>query len=178
MGKSRRLKTVWMTRPVRRGSSRKIRQRYHVRREFPVIRDGRSERAKAADRRRQADVVLPRTRENYLRWKRNKNRFDLMGYDELVKRVVVERRRHRARRRRQKPFKGQDSFQTLKKRTGLTGVEEHHLVELVKKHVAPGDYDKIDVESLVDSSLSYDENKEILERAVAPSMADMGAYLR
>jgi hypothetical protein len=130
--------------------------------------DKRSRRAIAQDKRINASIVLSKTPKNIERWKKNKSRIDLIGWDALVGKV----------RQKQAVYKDSPQYQikkssigytTLRKTTGLTGIEEHHLIETVSKYV--DDPQKIDIESLIDSDLSYDENRELIEAALNPTMA-------
>jgi hypothetical protein len=154
------------------------------------ITDPRSHRARHQDTKIRAKKVYPQTAAGVRAWKKHRNTTDLIGVDTLIARVTRIRRayhKHKTTRQRRRhipvksvfgrvrrhQFKGY--YKTLKKRTGLTGVEEHQLIRLVERAVGPDNADKVDIESLVDSSLSYGENREILRMAVAPTARESAA---
>lgn len=66
-------------------------------------------------------------------------------------------------------------FKTFNKKTGMSGIEEHHLQEIVRKYVS--DPQKVDIESLIDSSLSYEENKQLLESKLNPTGRQSQHYM-
>lgn len=150
------------------------------------ITDPRNKRSKLQDIHKRAKIILKPTPKNIRYWKKHRNRVDLIGVDVLNKRVRRIRATYKSRRKKpslkilptsnRTQIKDKRKFYSLKRRTGLTGVEEHQLVSIVAKAVGEENIDKVDINSLVDDSLSYDENKEILERAVNPSMRDFGFY--
>ena len=69
---------------------------------------------------------------------------------------------------------GIGNYPTLKRDTGLTGVEENNLIKVAEKY---GNGDKIDLNALIDSSLSYNENKQIIIKNLKPSFHDVRGIL-
>jgi hypothetical protein len=147
------------------------------------VTDPRSRRARSQDLRTRAKHILKPTKKNILYWKKHRNQVDLIGVDVLLRRVrrIRAKYKHRKRlkilpRRRRTQVKQKRRYYTLSRKTGLTGVEEHQLLNIVAGAVGEDNIDKVDVNSLVDSSLSYRENKRIILAAVSPTMRD-AAYL-
>lgn len=154
---------------LKRGKKGKL--RYHLKpSKSSKLTDYRKKKAIARDRATNAKKVYPNTAKGRRMWKLNRAETDLLGYDTVKRRV----RRLQAKKRQEKRtairYKPKPKYETIRGYTGLTGVEEHHLLNYVRGRV--GDPQNVDIKSLIDPSLSYSENKEIIEEAVSPSARD------
>jgi hypothetical protein len=147
---------------LKRGRSGKL--RYH--RRLPKsskFADPRSKQAIARDKSINAQQIYPNTPYGRRMWKLNPDRSDLMGYDTVYTRV-------KALQKKKKTYYEKKRYETIRGYTGLTGVEEHHLLEIVRRHVS--DPQSVDIKALIDPELDYSENKEIIMRAVSPTFRD------
>lgn len=123
------------------------------------------------DKQRQAKVVFPNTIEGRKMWKlKGRSETDLQNYDTLYRRAKRAQREYKA----SLAYKKKPRYDTIRGKTGLSGIEEHHLLEYVKQHVS--DPEMIDIKSLIDPELSYRENKRILQEVVSPTMRE-AAYM-
>ena len=156
---------------LKRGKKGKL--RYHLKpSKSSKFTDYRRKQAIARDRATDADTIYPNTAKGRRMWKLNRGETDLLGYDTVkrrVKRLQAQKRKEKAQVRIK--YKPKPKYETIRGYTGLTGVEEHHLLNYVKKNVC--DPQNVDIKSLIDSSLSYAENKEIIETSFSPSCRDV-----
>lgn len=154
------------------------------------IHDTRSMAAINEDRMKQNSKVLRLTRKNYLLWKKNPGKYDLAGWDtkmpvKHLTRFVKEEHRKRRKVRGlhaeveksvgsswKVEVKG-SGFRKKQVRSGssdLDSQKRERLKHYVKQHVS--DPQTVDVDSLIDSSLNYAENKEILRKILEPTAKD------
>lgn len=183
------------------------RETYKPQRYNPTIRrisriDRRSDHAIAVDRGKKADTTLRKTDKNINRWKKEKSKTDLIGWDAPIrKRLRVARKRIKKRRRiklkqekvevqkiqkkvakkekitpkEKKKLKDYKAKKRIRRKR-LTGVERKNLKEQtlksIKKDYGDIQEDQIDFHAYIDETLTYSENKEALREAFNPTMQE------
>ena len=134
--------------------------------------DKRSKKAKSIDRDQEAAITLPATKKNIEKWKKDPARVDIIGWDSFIDLVEVSRIIHELDGKKQALRKKQSDRMKAKHKgkkfnkipnTKLTGLQQNALIGYIKKHGV--DPQTIDIQSIYDSSLTANENIEIIKEA-------------
>ena len=158
------VRRIWikMPRKTKKGTAKVLKAKSKIAKR---VKDTRTKRAISQDQKLKAKRKLPATEENIKKWKKAPGSSDLIGWDTFKARVeTVKKKRPKTK------LKGK-KFKTIKGKTGLTGVEENSLIQYASQYVK--DVQQVDFMALIDPTLNYQENKEIIQQAVNPTFKDM-----
>lgn len=148
-----------------------------------VVNDPRSKRAIAIDRGKEAEHVIQLdNKKGYARWKKNRGKMDLQSWDTHLRpirkkikaeqRKIVKLKREAEKRAVEKAkVKGVKRKRKSRVSTKISSRQRSGIRRYVKRCI--GSSDILDVDALIDSRLTYAENKRIIQSVIKPTMRDI-----